>query len=71
MPDLSTWLTCHLSGLGVGFLPQRLCRAWVESGALVVRKVVNPRQPLPASMNFIHNSINRTLPTALEMAILY
>lgn len=50
VPDLSTKLACHLSGLGVGFLPERLCRPYVESGALVASSVVNPRQPSPLSI---------------------
>ncbi|MGU6049513.1 HTH-type transcriptional activator AllS [Klebsiella aerogenes] len=50
IPDLSTKLACHLSGLGVGFLPERMCRAYLESGALVARAVANPRQPSPLSV---------------------
>ena len=50
VPDLSTKLACHLSGLGVGFLPERMCRPYVESGALVAREVINPRQPSPLSI---------------------
>jgi len=50
VPDVSTKLACHLSGLGVGFLPERLCRPYVESGALVVRTVANSRRPSPLSI---------------------
>lgn len=50
VPDLSSKLACHLSGLGVGFLPQRICRSYLESGALVARRVANARQPSPLSV---------------------
>ncbi|WP_058912304.1 HTH-type transcriptional activator AllS [Entomohabitans teleogrylli] len=50
VPDMGTKLACHLSGLGVGFLPERLCRPYIDSGELVVRDVVNARQPSPLSI---------------------
>ena len=50
VPDLATKLACHLSGLGVGFLPERLCRSYVETRALIMREVANPRRPSPLSV---------------------
>lgn len=50
VPDMGTKIACHLSGLGVGFLPERQCRPYIDSGQLVARDIVNPRQKSPLSV---------------------
>jgi LysR family transcriptional activator of the allD operon len=50
VPDMSTKIACHLSGLGVGFLPERQCQPYIASGELVAREVANPRQNSPLSV---------------------
>ena len=50
VPDISTKLECHLSGLGIGFLPRNLCQRWIDSGHLVSRKVAHARQPSQLSL---------------------
>lgn len=50
VPDLRSKLECHLHGVGIGFLPQKICQRYLDSGQLVCREVVNERQPSPLSL---------------------
>ncbi|HGM6598484.1 TPA: HTH-type transcriptional activator AllS [Serratia marcescens] len=50
VPDLRTKLECHLRGLGIGFLPRRLCQTYLESGELVAKQLKYPRQSSPLSL---------------------
>ena len=50
VPDLRSKLECHLQGLGVGFLPQKICQKYLDSGQLVPLEVGNERQPSPLSL---------------------
>lgn len=52
VPDMNTKLACHLHGLGVGFLPVCLGKPYIESGALIVRRVATPRRPSPLSVSW-------------------
>jgi len=45
--DLSTKLAAHLAGVGIGFLPEALCRHYLESGELVAHTVPFMRAPSP------------------------
>lgn len=47
VPTLATKLECHLKGIGVGFLPEKMVEPYIRSGELVTRKVSNPRNPSP------------------------
>ena len=47
VPNLATKLKCHLKGVGVGFLPEKMVEPYIRSGELVTRKVSNPRNPSP------------------------
>ncbi|WP_159567487.1 HTH-type transcriptional activator AllS [Budvicia diplopodorum] len=50
VPDLDSKLKCHLNGLGVGFLPRKLCQPYLESGQLVTKNIQNSRQPSQLSL---------------------
>ncbi|EPG2369814.1 HTH-type transcriptional activator AllS [Serratia marcescens] len=50
VPDLRAKLECHLRGLGIGFLPRRLCQTYLESGELVAKQLKYPRQSSPLSL---------------------
>jgi LysR family transcriptional activator of the allD operon len=43
VPDLHTKLECHLRGLGIGFLPRRLCQPYIDRGELVEKNLKYPR----------------------------
>ncbi|CAI0945052.1 HTH-type transcriptional activator AllS [Serratia proteamaculans] len=43
VPDLHTKLKCHLRGLGIGFLPRRLCQPYIDRGELVEKNLKYPR----------------------------
>src|SRR3546814_17983358 len=45
VPHLSAKLGAQLAGLGVGFLPQYMVQAHLDSGALVKRDIEEPRAP--------------------------
>ncbi|AKJ41082.1 LysR substrate-binding domain-containing protein [Pragia fontium] len=44
VPDFHTKCQCHILGEGVGFLPDYIAKEHLDSGALVVKKIQNPRQ---------------------------
>lgn len=44
VPDLDSKLKCHINGLGVGFLPRKLCQTYLESGQLITKNIKNTRQ---------------------------
>lgn len=50
VPDLDSKLRCHLNGLGVGFLPRKLCQPYLESGQLITKSIQNSRQPSQLSL---------------------
>lgn len=50
VPNLETKLACHLSGLGIGFLPKKLSQPYIESGQLIKCKVCNERKPSQLSL---------------------
>lgn len=45
VPNMSTKLECHLKGLGIGFLPRKICLPYLESGDLVELKIATHRMP--------------------------
>lgn len=50
VPDMKTKLACHLKGLGIGFLPKKLCQPYIDSGELISCDVPNLRKPSPLSL---------------------
>jgi DNA-binding transcriptional LysR family regulator len=50
VPDVRSKIAFQIAGLGAGYLPVHLTRAAVQSGQLIVKRVVEPR---PASTQFI------------------
>ncbi|GKX50516.1 HTH-type transcriptional activator AllS [Budvicia aquatica] len=50
VPDLDSKLQCHLNGLGVGFLPRKLCQPYLDSGQLITKNIQNSRQPSQLSL---------------------
>lgn len=46
-PDFPHKIRMQVEGLGIGFLPRQICRPYVESGQLVTRAVVEPKQDTP------------------------
>lgn len=54
VPDLDSKLKCHINGLGVGFLPSKLCQPYIESGQLITKKIQNTRQPSQLSLAWNH-----------------
>ncbi|MGN7973991.1 HTH-type transcriptional activator AllS [Serratia sp. 22264] len=50
VPDLHTKLECHLRGLGIGFLPHRLCQPYLDRGELVAKNLRYPRQQSALSL---------------------
>lgn len=59
VPDLQTKLTCHLRGLGVGFLPKALCQPYLDDGRLVQRDTLHHRQPSPLSLAWRNDSMGK------------
>ena len=35
VPNITTKLSCHLKGLGIGFLPRSVCQKYLDSGELI------------------------------------
>ncbi|AKJ42504.1 HTH-type transcriptional activator AllS [Pragia fontium] len=50
VPDLGSKLKCHLNGLGVGFLPRKLCQPYLNSGQLITKTIQNSRHPSQLSL---------------------
>ncbi|MDF7666936.1 HTH-type transcriptional activator AllS [Orbaceae bacterium ESL0727] len=50
VPNLRTKLACHLKGLGIGFLPKKLCQSYIEKGDLIRCDVFNERKPSQLSL---------------------
>ncbi|MRS15608.1 HTH-type transcriptional activator AllS [Enterobacteriaceae bacterium RIT691] len=50
VPDMETKIAAHLAGVGVGFLPEPLCRPLIEAGLLVNRTIPVMRPPSPLSL---------------------
>lgn len=50
VPDIHTKLACHLKGLGIGFLPKKICQPYLDNGQLVQCDVINHRKPSPLSL---------------------
>lgn len=50
VPDMQTKLQCHITGVGVGFLPRNVCQPWLDNGSLIAKEVENRRQPSPLSL---------------------
>ena len=57
VPTLHAKLNCHLRGVGVGFLPERLARPYINRGELVVKEVVNARTPSPMAIAWRKDSL--------------
>lgn len=50
VPNIATKLQCHLKGVGIGFLPELMVEPYLKTGALITRKVVNPRTASPVGI---------------------
>ncbi len=50
VPNITTKLSCHLKGLGIGFLPRSVCQKYLDSGDLIECQVINERKPSPLSL---------------------
>lgn len=67
VPDMKTKLACHLTGLGIGFLPKSLCQPYINSGNLVRCDVVNSRKPSPLSLAWKNNNIGKVTQDIIQL----
>lgn len=59
VPNLSTKLTMHIEGIGVGFLPYHIVRPYIESGQLITRKVANHRANSPLCFSWLKSNAGK------------
>lgn len=67
VPTMRTKLSCHLSGLGIGFLPRNICRPYLESGELVELQIYNHRPPSPMSLAWNTATMGKTVQKIVEL----
>lgn len=67
VPNMKTKLSCHLNGIGIGFLPRNTCRPYLKSGELVELQINNPRHPSPMSLAWNKNIMGKTVERILEL----
>lgn len=67
VPTMRTKLSCHLSGLGIGFLPRNICRPYLERGELVELQIYNHRAPSPMSLAWNTATMGKTVKRIVEL----
>lgn len=67
VPNMGTKLSCHLNGLGIGFLPRNICSPYFESGELVELQIYNRRPPSPMSLAWNTSSMGKTVQKIVEL----
>ncbi|MNC48486.1 HTH-type transcriptional activator AllS [compost metagenome] len=66
--DLSTKIAAHVAGVGIGFLPRKLCQRYLDSGELVTRTIPAMRPPSPLGLAWHHAQAGKA---ALEIVRLF
>jgi len=66
--DLSTKIAAHVAGVGIGFLPRKLCQRYLDRGELVTRTIPAMRPSSPLSLAWHHAQAGKA---ALEIVRLF
>lgn len=61
VPNIETTLALHIAGVDVGFLPYSIVKAYLESGQLISRQVVNHRSNSALSFSWNKNEKGRIM----------
>ncbi|MCT8268005.1 MULTISPECIES: HTH-type transcriptional activator AllS [Afifella] len=69
VPDLQTKLLGHLTGAGIGFLPEVMVREHLRAGRLVARRVVHPRSSSPLSLVWRQGTTGRVCSHLQELFV--
>lgn len=67
VPDMQTKLECHLSGLGVGFLPKNICQPYIEQGLLISLEVENRRSASQLSLAWSKEPCGKSAKSIIDL----
>jgi LysR family transcriptional activator of the allD operon len=67
VPDMKTKLACHLKGLGIGFLPKKLCQPYIDRGELQTCDVPNFRRPSPLSLAWKKQDLGKATADIIDL----